>query len=350
MRAHLAWAETDHDFDKAPPSLCLIGSPGGGKTSIARQAAQGVGATPLVFDPIQKDATEISGLPDVDRTQPERPLTVRTVPDLIGEMERITQVTNRPVFLVLDDLPSSNRTLMAAYSSTLFGRTMGGYALPRKTYVCATGNLSTDRVVYHDIPTNIHNRLVFVKLDRSLDDWCDHALADGLLPELVAAVREDAEILYEFDFRDPSTASSTPRSLYAVDQILRMAGLDEHMQQETIRGAIGEAPGAKLWARLTILKDMPKMAEILADPEWCRLPQQAGARYAISRALAIRMEVRTFDAGIVYLERMGRDFMVMALRMAMRETEGRERLVQRNKHWKPWAAKNGKLLQEMLGQ
>lgn len=296
IQEHQAWAIGGPQAPRtSPPALNIRGYQGSGKTSIACEAARACGAAPLVVDAIQRDAIDMGGLPDVDRRDPARPRTVRAVPDLVSEIEILGRGTNGLTVLIWDDFVSMSRMQMAACTSAFLRRVIGGAELPRGCYVMATSNRSDEGVVYNDMPTNVHTRMIHLELDRSLDDWCDWAIAHGFSMALVAAVREDSQVLHELDRKDPFKASSTGRTLEFVNRILEM-GLPLGTTRELVNGAIGLVPGTKLMERMRTIDDIPKIEEVLRDPKGTRLPKEAGSRYALARSLALRLEERTTKA------------------------------------------------------
>lgn len=320
---HQEWATGRTVY--TPPALHITGSPGTGKSTIPQTIARRLGMTPLLIDGTSRDAIDMSGLPDILRVDGQAPRTIRAVPDIVTEVERIAG----PSVLIFDDFPSLSRLLQAACASALLSRTISGYPLPRECYVMATGNLATDRVVYHDLPTNVWNRMIHLTLTASTDDWCDWAIAQGFDARLVAAVREEGFSYTEerwVNFKDPRKAFCTPRSLEFVNRILGY-GLDAGDLEEAIAGAVGTVPGAQLWARIKLLGDLPAVADILREPERTRLPEAAGSKYVLARTIALRMDAENSHAAVTYLERLGRDYLIFAVKFRLGlETREPERM------------------------
>lgn len=309
------WAAGETRF--APPALMVRGKQGIGKTSVVFQVAQSLGCDLVVVEGATQDPVEVGGLLDIDRTQDGQPRTVRAISEIVAKVLG----AKRPVVLCFDDFHQAARMIQAAFTSaTDIRRTIGGSKLPDTCYILGTMNLANEKTVYHDMPTNMHTRFRHLFLSADLDGWCDRAIADGVSPELVAAVREQPELLHEVDTSDPAKASSTGRTLYNADAAWKMRGeLDDHTLQELICGDIGSVPGVKLHARLTTMADMPRFDEIVKAPRKTPIPKLAGAKYALARSLALRADVDTVEPVLTYLERLGNEHLLFAVRFRVKQ-------------------------------
>lgn len=302
------------DIADPPPTLLVQGSPGIGKSSIPRQIAARHEMGLVVVDAIQRDAIDLGGLPDIERGD-GRSRTVRSVPDIVTELEKL----GRPSILLFDDFCSGGRSTMAACASALLDRSMGGAAIPRDCYVMATGNLSTDRVVFHDMPTNIRSRMTRVEMVASIDDWCDWAIAGGLDQRLVASVREEGYSYRDekwVNMKDPDKAFCVPRTLEFANRYLSY-GLGEVETEELIQGAVGTVPGTHLWARIKLITDLPTVEEVVKDWEKAKLPADAGSKYTIARSLTLHLEQKTGKAILAYLQRLGKEYLVFGLKFRL---------------------------------
>lgn len=333
------------------PVLFIQGSPGIGKSHLCYDAAARHGMGVVVVDSVQRDAIDIGGLPDIDRSSGV-PRTVRAIPDIVTELQNL----GKPSLLVFDDLPSGTRATMAACATALWGRTIAGAALPKDCYVVATGNSSRDRVVFHDIPTNIYNRMTRVELTCAIDDWCDWAIQKGYDQRLVASVREEGFAYTDkkwVDPTDPEKAYCTPRGLGFVNQHLQM-GHEDHLTHELINGAVGSVPGTQLWARIRLITDLPTVEEVTRAPEKARLPKDAGAQYTIARSLVLHLAKENCAQIITYLERLGKEYVVFGLKFrigveAQEPTRFKDPLSRLDGFVK-WATQRRDLAKELMGR
>lgn len=320
-------------------------------TAIVQEVADKHGMGVITVDAVQRDAIDIGGLPDIDRSG-SHPRTVRAIPDIITELQNL----GKPSILLFDDLPSGNRTTMAAIATALWGRTIAGAALPKDCYVVATGNSSRDRVVFHDIPTNIYNRMTRVELTCSIDDWCDWAIQKGYDQRLVASVREEGFAYTDkkwVDPSDPEKAYCTPRGLGFVNQHLQM-GHEDHLTHELINGAVGSVPGTQLWARIRLITDLPTLEEVERDPKKAHLPKDAGAQYTIARSLVLHLAKGNCPQIIEYLERLGKEYVVFGLKFRIgveAQEPGRfKEPLSRLDGFVKWATQRGDLAKELMGR
>lgn len=204
---------------------------------------------------------------------------------------------------------------------------LGSYRLPtgdgepgRGWYVCATGNLDTDRAVTSRMPTPLVSRLVHVHAETDLNTWITWALDHDIRPEVIAFLNfRSAEpvdgipdIFMTFDPARGAVPFACPRTYHMASDILD-TGHGAAIEHELLRGALGDGPATELSAFLRVYRDLVNPDAILMDPEHAAIPEGGGALYAVCGALARKASADNIDRLSVYLLRLPAEFAVSTI-------------------------------------
>ena len=292
-------------------TICIEGSPGGGKTSIVRQVAEqeGVGyielhmPTMLVEDfgilyPNGDDMLSYKlpyWWPSADRTD---------IPD-VG-------------ILCFDDRNQANADLQKVLANICQARTLHGSKMKGGWQVVSTGNRVEDRAGANRILSHLSGRETVIPLETQLDDWCRWALQSHVNQELMSFIRFRPNLLHDFD---PQRRSNpTPRSW--VEGVGELMGVvPKHSEYEIFKGAVGEGAAAEFVGFLKIYRELPDPDKVLRDPDSVEVPSDPSTKYALSGALSERVDTKTFANMIKFFDRFdGAEFGVLAVSYALRKT------------------------------
>lgn len=288
-------------YHKANIPVFLIGSPGVGKSSIARQYAEENGLEFVDERMSQRDAVDVRGLPEIKDGN-----TVWTRPDFLPSKGK--------GILFLDELNSAPPLVQAACYQLILERRIGEHKLGKNWYVMAAGNKQTDRAVVNRMSSALANRFAHVEFDHDLDDWCTYGLANDFQTELIAFMRFRPNLLFTFDpQRDTSMAFATPRTWEMVSDVLKANGsLDVSL--DILSGIVGEGAAVELKGFLDIYRKLPDPDVILMAPDKAEVPDDPATLYAICGALASKSSDATIANIVKYANRLPEEFSVMLIR------------------------------------
>lgn len=317
---------------RANEPVMMWGSPGIGKSDVARQAARayaggdcmreynvGTCADPdkLVKDVrlLLYDQVDIKGLYDLSRTNGEGK-TFMTKPAIMPDHGDGT------VVILLDELPAAAPSVQAAAYQLVLDRKIGDYKLPEYVRIIAAGNRKSDKSVSHDMPAALRDRFLHLEMRTNVDAWVSWALAHDIRMEVIAFIKLAPEYLNAFD--PTQLVSPTPRGWSAVSRLLD-AGMSRDVERQMICGRIGHAAGSMFLTTLSVIRQMPSPDAVLLNPDTAPVPKEPSARYAIGQALARKATPQNFQRIRTYLERFTdpsgiqrKDLTVLVVKTALR--------------------------------
>lgn len=239
----------------------LWGSPGIGKTSAVRQAAQelGVGFKEVVAH--LREPTDILGLPYV--VQDAGTHSVAYAPPKVFPNE--AKDGKRGIFFI-DELPNCVPALQSAWATTILNRGTEAFEFPKGwAFVCA-GNRETDRAGAETLVTALSNRLNHIDVEVNLAEWELYATATNIDSRVTSFLHEHDDLLSKFDpkLKGPeSKAFPSPRSWEQVSKILKMK-MPAAATRTMIKGAVGSGASIMFHAHLELADQLPKIDDVLA--------------------------------------------------------------------------------------
>jgi len=306
MRATLL-KETIKSLFPIQRTICIEGSPGGGKTTIVQQVAEELGVpcierhmpTMLVEDfgilfPSGEDKLNYK-LPDwfpVKGKAPERGI------------------------LLFDDRNQASSDLQKVLANICQARTLHGTPMPDGWQVISTGNRQSDRAGANRVLGHLRNRETVYDLDTHLDDWTAWALQNNVKPELISFIRFRPNLLHDYDPQRDQNA--TPRSwVEGVSDVL--GTVPAEAEYESFKGAVGEGCAAEFVGFIKIFRKLPNPDNILLNPTTAAVPTDPATLYALSGAIAERATENNFERVCTYAERMPPEFSVLTVSYAARK-------------------------------
>jgi len=305
MRAQLLTQSIAAIYHGNKRAVCIEGAPGGGKTSIVRQAADTIGVeyrelhmpTMLVEDfgvlfPADNSPQLAYKLPEWWPTDP-----------------------NSAGILCFDDRNQAGADLQKVLANIIQARSLHGHSLPVGWMVVSTGNRQSDRAGANRVLGHLRNRETVLAYDVSLDDWSKWALSHGVSPMVVSFLRFRPGLLHDYDAnRD---ANPTPRSwVEGVSQMMGVVPYDA--EYECFLGAVGEGATAEFTGYLKIARSLPDPDSVIANPDTADVPSDPMTLYALAGALAERATEDNLANVIKYLGRLPGEFCVLALTLTVK--------------------------------
>ncbi len=294
------------DLWKIKRPSCLIGPPGGGKTSVVQQVAEELGVeyihkhmpSMLVEDfgiLFPKDKSDKLGyrLPDWFPTDPD--------------LEAI---------LCFDDRNQSNADLQKVMANIQQERELHGHKLPDGVMIVSTGNRVEDRAGANRVLSHLSDRETEIEFNTHLDDWCKYAIDINVKAEVISFIRFRSGLLHDFD--PQRSKNPTPRSwVQGVSDVLGVVAPEAEF--DCFKGAVGEGPAAEFVGYMKIYRGLPNPDNILLHPDTSAVPTDPATLYALSGSLAERASNSNFERMVTYFNRMPPEFGVLGVSYATRK-------------------------------
>ena len=302
------------------------GDPGLGKTDVAEAVAQDLGWDLVYADLATRDPAELGGMPWVEGGR-----TIRCRPDWLPEQGA--------GILFLDELPQAGLANLNIAATLIREHRIGEHKLPATWMVVCAGNYQHNRAGTTTMPSHLRNRLMHLDVEADANVWAKWASARGIDAMLVAYNRFRAGE-YHHKFSATDNAYPTPRSWAASHQALQL-DLPEPLRRACTDGVVGPAASADFAGFRDILKTLPDVDSIIADPDAGPLPTDPMTNYALMGALSYRARNNNFAAIIRYLDRLPeQEFSVVCVV----DATARDKDLILTTAYQTWAAAHGELL------
>lgn len=334
----------DHTL-KAGLVAFLKGSPGIGKSDIARQTAKANNLKFVDFRLAQCDPTDLNGFPRFDEKTGRSTYMPMTTWPLKGDPLPINEETGQPYdgwYLFFDELPAAAPAVQAAAYKILLDRKVADFDLHPKAHMGAAGNLVTDNAVAEDMSTALQSRLIHATLEVKLEDWLRWAVHAGIDPRITSFLQWKPGQLYQFNPDHTDDTFACPRTWEFASKGLKGLDLvnDQVFSRAVLVGTISEGPAREFIAFCNFFSKLPTMAEIAANPKGVAVPEEPGVLYALTGALAGAMDQTNIGPLFEYMSRIPLEYQVITLRSAI----PRNREIAQNPAVKQWCVANASAL------
>jgi hypothetical protein len=260
--------------------VLLVGEPGLGKTDVITQVATELNHDLIVFHPVVDDPTNYKGLPC------ESDGNAKFLP--YAQLKRLIEADS-PTIAFFDDLGQATQSVQGALMQLFLSRKVNEHKISDQVVFVAATNSRKDRAGVKGLIKPLLSRFTsIIKVECSVDDWCDWASRNDMPNELVAFIRFRPDLLMNFD---PSFVDSTgedlvnqpcPRTVSACGRLLNL-GVDNY---EVLSGCVGESFTAELKGFLKIVQSLGDMPKDIANGMMVSPPSSPDIIYALCGALA----------------------------------------------------------------
>ena len=251
-----------------------------------------------------KDIVDGTGMPVIDR---EEMATFWTRPAFIPKDDGKMHV------MFYDEYGHSNVQLQQMSYSLVLDRGLGGYSLPRLNRIILATNTREDGGGDHKILKPFENRVSHVMAEIDAPGLIEKMKLWGWDSRLIAFLSlRPGEI---HNVSQTSAAFPTPRSLEGLSDVMKALPVDtkEGTILNMTEACVGEGFARQFSTFLkSMAANLPKMAEIEANPRAARVPQDQHFQYVVAAAIAKNINHKNADKFAQYLERLAPDIRSMA--------------------------------------
>lgn len=291
-------------------TIGLVGQPGVGKSALLHQLAELMpDYLPCYIDCANLDLGDL-GMPVVDREE----MVTRYAPNArfgIGKGQ------DRPVLLFLDELGKATKPVRDMLLPVILERRLADTPLPVGSIVFFATNLATDGVG-DTLEAHAYNRVTLLDLaNPTSEEWLVWAAQNDIAPEVMMFARDYPQIFQRYDevdsdalnpyifnpLRGQTKSFCSPRSLEKASHIVKNREALGDAFTPALCGTIGEAAAQQMAAFVALADAAPRLHEIMAAPDRCRLPDGVGAHFLLAFALSQAFNKDNCDAVMTYVKR-----------------------------------------------
>lgn len=258
--------ECVHKSQSVKQTIFLLGPPGIGKSSVAKEVARRNADEQIdvvIVDLSNCLPEDLNGLPKTDGD------VMKFIPD---EWLHKLCSPEANAILVLDDLAAASSSIQVATRQLALDRRIHNHVLGPKVTIIVTGNRATDRAKASMLPSHFRNSVLQIVMEPDFDSWSAWYRAQAprvnllvlaflvFAPKHFSTLPSDADELGSF---------ATPRTWAMLGQLLPiiMPLQDETILHETVVGLVGTGVGSEFLSFLRLQKDIIPPADILRDPQ-----------------------------------------------------------------------------------
>ena len=349
--------------------VCLSGPPGCGKTDLACQYADHLGAKLLHELAALRSELDVRGMPSIERHEATNKLrTVWTDSDLFWGVEEAL-ATHAKVVLFIDELSAATPIVMNSFTSLFLEGKIGAHVLPGyadgRVYIMTAMNESSHKAGVSNLTSPIANRMIHLLLEPNVEDTCDYASgtlathnADGTWgkgphprriwhPYVIGFLRTMGDsFLSSFDanaYTSGKRAFASPRTFEFLSELLweYESAASSIPPLDVLSGTVGAATGTEFLTFVTSWGQLPSFPEIQATPDKAIVPTTASGQYAVVGMLAHHSKApATFPASLAYASRLPLPFQTLLIRLMLDQSV--EFCI--SPTYNAWYAKNGSTL------
>lgn len=251
-------------------TVCLLGPPGIGKSSVGRIIAQQWTERVKLRNPDAPDAVCV--VLDLSSMLPE---------DLMGLPFRDNDATRYcpPEWLhslceegaygvlVIDDLPAASPAIQVACRQIALERRVHEHQLSDGIVVIVTGNRRQDKSSANTLPAHFRNSVMMLQVDPDLDEWAEWYYKQGWDPIVPAFLRyKPAFHSMTPDHAGENGSFPTPRSWAFLGSVLESAIDHEHVL-EVATGLVGEGVATEFEGFRRTRQQLADPLDVLRNPE-----------------------------------------------------------------------------------
>jgi hypothetical protein len=258
--------------------------------------------------------------------------------------------------LILDEYSKGHPDTKAAGAELLLHGRIGKHYLPDGWARIALSNRQSDRSGDTKSLDFVINRRCEIHLSDDLRGTIEWYAQNGASRQMLAfleATTTGGGV--PICFEPPPEKQGpwmTPRSGFMADQYLRMEAAAsgdpdnlpyDPLTVEIVQGYIGVPAATELFRALTVDREQPPYATIIADPDGVRVPDRPDAMMMVVYSLAVKAQDKHLSAILKYISRFPADFAITFTRALLRNSP----LFVSHKAFREWANKNSQLIAQI---
>lgn len=294
----------------------VTGSPGIGKSNIVHQIAAEYGLKVIDMRLAQCDPTDLLGFPTVNGSKASY-VPMDTFP---VEGDSIPQ-GYKGWLIFLDEMNSAPMAVQAAAYKLILDRMVGNHKLHKNVAIVAAGNLETDNAIVQPMSTALQSRMAHLELVVDSKEWVDWASSNGVDHRITSYINFRPDALYTFSPDHTDKTYASPRTWEFANRVLQVAEAGSPEALPMLSGTISEGVAREFLGFCKIHMNLPKMAEIIANPTGIKVPDEPSILFAMTGALGNNATKDNIGALMKFILRLPVEFQVVTLRETIRRNK-----------------------------
>lgn len=285
--------------------VLITGRPGIGKSEIVAEVCRELDQDLIISHPVVSDPTDYKGLPFAENREAD------FLP--FGDLRALINA-KRPTVFFLDDLGQASSAVQAAAMQLILARQVNGHKVSEHVCFVAATNRREDKAGVSGILEPVKSRFSIYELDASVDDWVDWALSQDWMPlTLVGACRWKPTWITDWKPTKAIENVPSPRNIAEIGRMIA-AGLPSHLQFSAFASRLGPGPATELTSFFKVYSQLPRIEDIIKNPDRVPIPDDPSAKYALIGALVEGSNEKTFEAIVKFSQRLAPEYGVLLMK------------------------------------
>lgn len=307
----------------------LHGSPGIGKSDIAKNVAKKFNLKLIDIRLAQCDPTDLNGFPKLDGKK------AGYVPMSTFPIEGDSIPEGYAGWLILfDELTSAPRSVQAASYKILLDRMVGDHSIHKNVAMMAAGNLESDGAIVEPMSTALQSRLIHLEVETNAKDWGTWAQTNGIDHRITSYIEFRPDHVYTFNPDHSDKTYASPRTWEFTHKLLQVTSINRETLPLLI-GTLGEGVAREFYGFLQIHENLPKIEEIIKAPDSIAVPTEPSTQFALCGAIAANVTPANCEALLDFVNRLPAEFQIVCVRGMLK----RNPTVIKAPSFAPWVTK-----------
>jgi hypothetical protein len=210
--------------------------------------------------------------------------------------------------IFFDEITSAQKPTQAAAYKIILDKMTGNKKLHPNVIMVAAGNKSTDKAVVTQMSTALASRMVHYSLEPTVQDFTEYGLQAGIDQRILAFVNEVPSRLMRFNPEKVGLDKTfpCPRTWEFLSRLIKNKPIeDRHLGR--LAGTIGQGTAIEFLTFVKLYDKLPKLPDILANPQAVPVPAEASAKYATMFMLVEHADLQNIDPIVEYIKKFGLD-------------------------------------------
>jgi len=288
----------------------ITSSPGLGKSSLIKAVANEFNLQLIDIRLSMFEPSEINGLPNFTNTG-----EAYFAPFNLFPLETTPLPKDKSGWLILcDELSSASKQTIAAAYKLILDKQVGNYNLHPNTAIVCAGNRMQDRALVNTLSTAMQSRLVHLELEVNFTEWLEIiGIPHKYDNRILAYLAQYPSKLNSFKPDHQDKTYACPRSWEFLNKLIK----DTEITKDDIplfAGTVSEVIAVEFVQFTEIFNDIPKIQDILTNPNNTSVPDNTSARWSILTVMLDHISDDSIEAVLRYSEQFPLDLRIYFLR------------------------------------
>jgi hypothetical protein len=295
----------------------IVGSPGCGKSQIAKNIGKAHNLKVIDIRLAQCDPTDLNGFPTIDDSRRK----AGYVPMDTFPIEGDPIPAGYAGWLVfMDEFNSAPLAVQAAAYKIVLDHMVGQNHLHSRVALMCAGNLETDGAIVQPLSTAMQSRLIHMELIVDVPEFVDFAATEDVDHKITDYIKFKPGNLMTFKADHTDKTYGCPRTWHFADRFMKQLDIKDPDLLPLLSGTLSEGLAREFLTYCRIYDEVPKPEAIQRDPDTTKVPDEPSYLYAITGSIAHNSTMDNFDKFARYIKRLPKEFQVVTMRDLVRRT------------------------------